>query len=198
MSTRPARQVCPLCAHDDDVTFERESDALFRFTCLAVGDRHPYVWFTRHGEKEFGIPQDGIGAQLGVYDTLLSLFRSGDLPVEYGVVEHRFAEADPVTYGELVRRYRHTVYGPTRYSASAFLGAALGLLAREGLLAFVPCRATGYWAYNGRLSAWSTTPAVETVPVSWEAFSLANGWDPGDWPALGYRKGDGALAWPPR
>lgn len=181
-------QVCPLCGIDDEVVREREGDGVVRFTCVADTNRHPYEWRVRGGRQDFGVPSDGVGAELGVYDTLVSVFEPEAPLVEYGVVEHRFALADPNTYRELVRRYRHTAYGPTRYSASAFLGGALGLLAREEILVYQPCTATGYWKYNSKISAWGLPSETTERPlVTWSAFALESGHSPNDWPALGYR-----------
>ena len=80
--------------------------------------------------------------------------------------------------------HSHTGFGePIRYSASAFIGSAVGKLGREGLLLRRPCKATGYWGYNGTLNAWALPPgpADDTV-ISWSNFATAQGLEPGAWP----------------
>jgi len=41
-----------------------------------------------------------------------------------------------------------------RYTASSFLGSALGQLWREGLVAGWMVKATGYWSYNGNVGGY--------------------------------------------
>jgi hypothetical protein len=179
-----------LCVQDDRVVVEAEGEGLFRFTCIdETQDMHPFVWWTRHGVKLHGLPQEGVGYDLGVYETLLGLFTPQDGYLEYGVVEDRFAASDPVAYRRLVDRYSHTAKErPLDYSASAFLASALGLLGREGLLRYRSTKATGYWSYNSRVFAWAV-PGVDTATptTTWVEVATERGIDPGDWPALDYR-----------
>lgn len=86
--------------------------------------------------------------------------------VEYGVVEHRYATAHPDNYKHLVGLYSHTGFKkPIEYSASAFIGSAIGKLGRDGLLVRVPCRATGCWNYNGMLHGWALPPGPGSEEV---------------------------------
>jgi len=105
------------------------------------------------------------------------------------VIEYRYSQRSPASYTLLVDRYGHTASGPTRYSASSFLGGALGQLWREGLITGVSGRATGYWSYNTRVGAYGPggTPESDEI-LSWADFAGNTlGVDPFDWPPLGYR-----------
>src|SRR3546814_10711957 len=70
------------------------------------------------------------------------------------------------------------------YSASAFIGGALGrLYHRDGLLTRVNTRATGFWSYNGTLHGWALKPGPTSDTVtSWAAFAADNGLEPHEWP----------------
>jgi hypothetical protein len=187
-SKGPGRQVCPLCALDDPdlVSFAVEGPELWRFTC--VNHRPAYSWVTSGDSAVDEIGGQGIAAELGVYDDLLSLFATPGPFQEWGIVEHRYAELRPTIYRDLVSRYSHTALGPTKYSTSAFLGQAAGTLARQEHLALRFVDATGYWSYNGRISAFTLSPAApDAALVSWAQFAREGGFSPLDWPALGYR-----------
>jgi hypothetical protein len=192
--SRPARQVCPLCALDDDelVTWVPDAPGLWRFTC--INHTPPHSWLTT-GQGAFDeTGSTGIADELGVYDDLLALFPEPGPFLEWGIVEHRYAHLRPGVYRELVDKYSHTALGPTQYSVSAFLGLAAGKLAREGHLALLWAPATGYWSYNGTISAFTLAPAADDAPlVSWAEYAVSEGFDPGDWPALGYRHGAGTM-----
>ena len=129
-----------------------------------------------------------MAEEFGVYEDLLALFPDTGPFQEWGIVEHRYADRSPDVYSELVSKYSHTALGLTQYSVSAFLGQAAGKLAREGHLALRWVTATGYWSYNGVISAFTLPPASADTPVvAWEQFAREHGFDPEDWPALGYR-----------
>ncbi len=88
--------------------------------------------------------------------------------VEYGVVERAYALAHPREFAILVDRYGHTAVAPKRYTASAFLGRALGELSVKGDLAFRYGPATGRWDYNSRISWWCLPPEPEwSADGSW-------------------------------
>jgi hypothetical protein len=185
--TRPARQVCPLCALDDDelVTWMPDAPGLWRYTC--TNHTPPYTWLTA-GQGAFDdTGSSGIAEDLGVYDDLLAVFAEPGPYFEWGIVEHRYAQKRRDVYAELVSKYSHTALGPTQYSASAFPRLAAGKLAREGHLALRWIPATGYWSYNGTISAFALAPASDDAPVlSWSDYATTEGFDPRDWPALGY------------
>jgi hypothetical protein len=190
---QPDRQVCPLCAHDDAdlVTWENEGPGVWRFTCQNAGGGHPYSWLATADAAVAGDGHEGLAAELGIYDDLVALFAATDPFLEYGIIEHRFAAAHPETYQHLVNTYSHTVHGPTAYSASSFLGGALGQLARRGDLVKKACRATGYWAYNGSLQAYSLPPGPPDGQVqSWGGYAALEGFSPMEWPALSHDGGD--------
>lgn len=185
--TKPARQVCQLCTLDDDdiVIWEPEAPGLWRYTCTNHDPAH--TWLTT-GEGAFDDSgSTGIAEELGVYDDLLALFTEPGPYLEWGVIEHRYAQLRPTVYSELVGKYSHTAFGPTKYSASAFLGQAAGKLAREGHLSLQWVPATGYWKYNGKVGGFTLAPAADDAPVvSWVEFAQNEGIDPEDWPALGF------------
>ena len=100
-----------------------------------------------------------------MYDVLRGCV--GDTIAEYGVIEHRFSVAAPETYEYLVKHYGHTAIAPSKYTASAFLGGALGRAARrEDLVAGIWVPATGYWSYNGRVGAYATAKPSRTAVTS--------------------------------
>lgn len=188
MAKQPHRQVCPLCALDanDLVTWDVEGPGLWRFTCVAcVNPAHDdYSWLTTGRDALSTGEHDGLSAELGLYDDLLRCFTPGEALIEYGVVECRYATSNPAAYKHIVGLYSHTEFGkPIDYSASAFIAAAVGKLGREGLLVRHPCKATGFWKYNGTLHASGLAPGPGDEPVlSWETFAESNGLDPRSWP----------------
>jgi hypothetical protein len=191
----PGRQVCPLCALDDDdlMSWQLEAPGLWRFTCM--NHTPAYSWLTTGTSTVDEKGGEGIAHELGVYDDLLALFTEPGPYLEWGIVEHRYAERRPAAYKDLVERYSHTAFGPTQYSASAFLGLAAGRLAREGHLALRFVDATGYWEYNGKISAFCLAPAAEDASlVTWESYAREHGCDPLDWPALEFRHDSPAKA----
>jgi hypothetical protein len=186
MARGPQRQVCKLCALDDDeyVSWEVEAPGLWRYTCTNPSHREGYSWLTTGKDPLAGAGHDGLSNDLGIYEDLLACFTIGERFVEYGVVEHRYAVANPGNYKHIVGLYSHTGFGDhVEYSASAFIGSALGKLGREGLLVRRPCRATGFWKYNGLLNAWALQPGPDGEEiVTWEAYAEGIGVDPGTWP----------------
>lgn len=184
MATRPARQICPVCGLDDDVLL---TGVGVEWIMTCSNPRHPlYEWRPTEQARGLHTYRSGIGEELGVYDDLLACVTEG--LAEYGVIEHRFAERARDTYDTLVRRYGHTALGPSRYTASSFLGGALGQLWREDLVTGLWGPATGYWAYNGQVGAYGPagTPESERI-LTWALFAEETlGLDPASWPALGY------------
>jgi len=150
----------------------------------------PMEWRPKEQYKATGTYRTGIGEELGVYDDLLACVHDGF--AEYGVIEYRFARHAPDTYRVLVDRYSHTALGPAGYSTSAFLGGALGQLWREDVIAGFWTLASGYWSYNGGISAYGPAGTPESDGcLTWAEFAVSNlDVDPGDWPPLGYRAAD--------
>ena len=181
----PARQLCPLCGHEDFVTTARVDD---EWVVSCSSHTHPPMeWRPKEQYQGTGTYRNGIGQELGVYDDLLDCVHDGF--AEYGVIEYRFSKKAPRTYQFLVDRYSHTALGPAGYSTSAFLGGALGQLWREELVAGFWAPATGYWSYNGRVGAYGPADTPESdVCLSWEEFAVSTlGAGAYDWPPLGYR-----------
>jgi hypothetical protein len=173
-SARPANQVCPICGYDDDVEIILAGDE-WVMTC-ASRSHPPFEWRPKDQCYKPLSLRTGIGEELGVHGA------------EFGIVEYRFWERAPKTYLILVERYGHTVYGPSRYSTSAFLGGALGQLWRKQLVDGVSVSATGYWSYNGTVGAYARKGTPHETPItSWQDFALGTlGVDPLDWPPLGF------------
>ena len=184
----PARQLCPLCGHDDEVTSARVDD---EWVVSCGSTTHPPMeWRPKEQYQGNGTYRTGIAEELGVYDDLLACVHDGF--AEYGVIEYRFAQYAPATYKFLVDRYGHTALGPAGYTTSAFLGGALGQLWREDLVDGLWAPATGYWSYNGQVGAYGPIGTPESADcLSWEEFATSTlGVDPFDWPPLGYRADD--------
>ena len=182
MDPKPSMQVCQQCGHDDDVEL-LAVDEVWTFICSNEG--HPvYQWQPTAGNSGLLSGRSGLGEELGVYDDLLVCVKEG--LAEYGVIEHRFAEYKPKTYDFLVRRYGHRALKPKRYTASAFLGSALGQLWREDAVEGVWVDATGYWSYNHRINAYGPPGTPEDSDVlTWATFAVETlGCKATDWPAL--------------
>lgn len=182
MPKPPPRQVCPLCATDDGVTVVSTGPDLWEFSCSNDQPNHPYAW-----PVNTGVPitagRTGVGEELGVYDDLLRCVQPAEF-VEYGIVEHRFAHEAPGTYRTLVDQYGHASGRKTKYTASSFLAHALGQLAREGLLAYTEVKATGYWDYLSKVSAWRRAETSSDTPLTtWADFAASIGQDPEVWTA---------------
>ncbi|MDQ3643831.1 MAG: hypothetical protein M3450_20765 [Actinomycetota bacterium] len=178
----PRRQVCPTCAHDDDVAVMPLPDGLaWQYSCSSVRHADPYLW-TVTAEARLDL-WGGITAELGLYDDLPRCFSSGEQYVEHGVVEHRYKLLRPdVYFDELVPRYGHVAQGPRRYSTSSFIAGALGRLYREGVLAWQWGSATGFFQYNGQISYWALKPAPDDGELlTWESFARRDDLDPWAW-----------------
>jgi hypothetical protein len=183
IARQPSRQVCPLCATDDFVRLEAVGADLWEFRCTAHVDGD-FVW-TPTSVPIPSAGRGGKGEELGIYEDLVRCV-GPDEWVEYGIVEHRFAEISPSVYGELVDTYSHTSLGPTSYSATAFIAQALAQLRREGVFDAQDVPATGYWTYLRQVHAFAQRGTRPEVPVtSWASFAESDGIDPLTWPATG-------------
>lgn len=190
MSTRPSRQVCPLCAQDDDefLTWEPIAPGLWQVTCTSPLHPEPYRWQTTGVGVLDASGHEGLCHQLGVYETLLGTFVPGEPFVEYGIVEHRFALAAPHAYRVLVDTYNHKALSPgqLQVSASAVIGGALGWLRERGGLVSRRVRATGFWSYNSDVTAWRLPGEdASTELLTWLEFAKKLEVDPDAWPSLG-------------
>lgn len=192
MAKIPPSRVCPLCGHQDhlDPALSLPDDT-WLFTCRGPHEPTPYDFLVAEDKKVVGYPE-GFAAELGLYDVLPDLLVDDEPFVEYGVVEYRYALAHPDGYRQVVDRYGHTRYGPKKYTASAFLAGTLGRMARAADVFYADGPATGYWKFNGRISHWANRPDADSAtPLSWAGFAEAQGFDPEDWPPLGYVAADG-------
>jgi hypothetical protein len=184
---QPGRQVCPLCASDDDVTSEVDSDGHWYLVCNSKSSGHPFRWTPeRHSVDASG--HEGIAEEWGIYDDLLATFEHKQEFVEHGIVEYRYALANPTVYQLLVDRYSHRTLRPTQYTVSVFIGGILSRLQRDGLLLESSCSATGFWKGQG-VRAWALADCSPGAPVvTWYEFASALGIDSESWPIPLIRK----------
>lgn len=180
---QPSRQVCPICAHDEARVFKVDDDWVMSCEdqCHPLYEWRPAGQHTRHLTY-----RNGLGHELGVYDTLLECV--GEDLVEYGVGEHRCAAADPAAYKVLVERYGHRAVRPSKYTASSFRGGALGQLWQEKLVTGTWDPATGYWSYNREVGCYAIAGTSEGSPfLSWEEYAMDTLNVPArDWPVFGH------------
>src|SRR5579862_7753520 len=94
---RPPRQLCPLCAQDDDIDVGFV-DGVWVMTCSAP-EHPPFVWTPRGQGEEPRRGRTGVSEDLGVYDDLLHCVAEGF--AEHGVLEYRFWQLAPATYTTL-------------------------------------------------------------------------------------------------
>lgn len=179
------RQVCPLCALDDDiVAFVTDSgDGSTVLVCEGSGC-DGFSWTPSESTASgTGPPQrTGIGEELGVYDDLLGCINNSNVWLEYGVIEHRYKEAHPRTYAQMVDRWGHRAKEPAKYSASSFLGGCLGQLGREGLIATRRAPTTGYWSYLGAATHASAAATPDTAATrTWVDYAADHGLSPDEW-----------------
>jgi len=172
----PVTMVCPLCGHDDEVERASVAPGVWRYTCSG-GRSHsdPLVWERDAGGAE--LPEwGGITAELGLYDDLPTCLIAGEVFVEYGIVEHRYAELRPDVFRQLLERYGHTRIAPANFTTTAFIALALGRLADAGIVLQRPGPATGHWAYNGSMYYYGLPPGpAEEATLTWADFALSHG-----------------------
>jgi hypothetical protein len=184
-SAHPAHPMCPLCVLDQDhVSTTYVGDGVWLHTCdnpKVHGDK-PFSWQETPDGSLDDLEYGGLTEEWGVYDDLLACFTPGEPFLEYGIIEHRYKHKNPERYAFLVDRYKHTKLGPHRYTASSFLGAALGRMLRGGDLLHQDGQATGYWHYNHKIGYWTRSVADPSTEVlTWKEFAIAQGLDPEDW-----------------
>ena len=160
------------------------ADGTLTYTCtLTKGHPQPgeYSWLQAPPPPD-SQHLGGLGAELGLDVELpaaLAAFKGKW--VEYGVLEHAYATANPEDFAMLVTRYGHTAIVAKRYTASAFLARALGDLSRTGSILFHPGKATGRWDYNTDISWWALAPEPEwSERTSWADTGLPMDYVPGN------------------
>jgi hypothetical protein len=185
----PALQVCPLCGHQDFVDQLQVGDEWIQ-TCDNKKEHVPFEWRpTVPVSAKGGDYRVDILNQRGIYDDLLGCMTNAHGFVEYGVIEYWFSQEAPANYKFVVDRYGHRAIKPKSYTASALLGAALGLLSREGSLLGKWGPATGYWKYNSQVGCYAPASADPDGPIlSWAEFAdVTLGVPVDDWPPLGFK-----------
>lgn len=180
-------QVCPLHGDADDVTARVLDGGVRQYTCSrSTGHPQggPYVWESiATGDELDAGGADGVMDEYGLFSSLPKVVDHHRW-VEYGVLEYRFATAEPDTFRELVDRYGHTSLGKKGYTASALLGACFGLLATRGDLLYRADKGTGCWAYNQPSSYYVKSRGAASEPVAasellrYADFARALGEDP--------------------
>ncbi len=159
-------RTCPLCFSADDVSYERQLDAVVLYTCARNHDGEgPHEWtmsLTEVGRHEAADP--------GVTDELLEPLASCIVPdepwLEYGIIELRFRDRYPELFIDHVRDRGHRILGTQSGTASgARFGVALGRLARTGELIRKYGPATGAWAPQ-ELTYWARPPAPKET-LTW-------------------------------
>jgi hypothetical protein len=177
-------ECCPFHSDEDRLARAQAEDG-WHLTCPRT-DGHPisgntYTWLAAAPDSDAS-QGSGLTAELGLFDELpAALGPYTGQWVEYGVLEAAYAMAQPKDFALLVERYGHTAVRAKRYTASAFLGRALGELMRAGSLTLRFAPATGRWAYNHEISWWSLpgeTPCE--TPVSWKSLRRPMDYVPGN------------------
>ena len=157
---------CPLCAGDEFTETHKADDATRFAICLYPSHgQDGYIWepTTAGGERstssaEASSRSVGLGAELEVWDKLLSCLDPDEGFVSYGGVEDRFIDRYPPEASLLLDRYGHRFRGPDhrsgRYSMSTYLALRLRDLEKDGLLELEWGPAPGQWAYKEVVSYW--------------------------------------------
>jgi hypothetical protein len=179
-----SRQFCPVHTDEDIAGVRLIDDGAYEFTCPRR-DGHPvpgpYTWMQAAPPPDLK-EISGLAAELGLDVELPHAI--GQYPgrwVEYGVVEHAYATANPKDFAMLVERYGHTAIAGARYSASAFLASTLGNLSRTGHVLYHNGPATGRWDYNVEISWWALPPAPDWEDrSSWTDLGLHPDYVPGN------------------
>jgi hypothetical protein len=178
---KPAKPVCALCGLDDDVTTVHLGDGVWQHVCTGRAHPEPRVWEESTSGGVDDLALEGLASEWGLYDDLPKCLVPGEPLVEYGVVEYRYKQFNPVRYAALVDRYSHTCLGPSHYTATSFIAGSLGRLWRRGDLAARFSEATGYWSYNGTVSYWGLPGTDLDHELSWVDFAHQQGVDPDEW-----------------
>ena len=151
------RQFCPFHPSLEDLAGTRLSDGSFSFECNEPGhpDTGPFRWLVVPPPK--GLDEySGLAEELEMPSKLLEAIQGlGHGWFEYGLVERAYGTANPEDFKHLVDRWSHTAIEPKQYTASSYVGAVLGRMARNGEIAYRSDRGTGRWSYNRDASFWA-------------------------------------------
>jgi hypothetical protein len=153
---------------------------LWRYTCDNASRHASYTWTGTATSAADELTTDNKTDELGLYDDLPRCLIIGEPFVEYGIVEYRYSVLRPDVYASLIDDYGHTRAGPKQYTASAFIGKAMGTLADRGEVLYRPGQATGYWAYNSGISYWALPPGPTdpSARLSYKDWAMGAGLDP--------------------
>lgn len=175
---------CSTCGTDEYVDFDETTGV-----ALCVGPGHPIerMWEPRREvEKPVRGLADGIAAELGLYDDLLTCLRHGEW-AETGVIEHRYGTDHPSSYRWMVERWGHVAQSPRRYSVTSFIGSTLGALTRATDVSYREGRGTGFYDYNPTIGFWTLKPVpTDTVESAWATVAVELGHLSHCWPILGF------------
>ena len=160
---QPDPQVCPL--HTDEFVrpvFVGSETADYTFTCPRTDHPTPGTFTWSFVPEPSSLPGDSLGLGLDIElpkAVATASDRSGRAWVEYGLIEHAYAAANPDDWSTLLARYGHTHYQPPNaslkefpYTASKYLARSLGALGARGVLLHAFGPGTGRWDYNKSIS----------------------------------------------
>jgi hypothetical protein len=139
-----------------------------RYVCQECASVQPGA-FTVEAD---GSAEDGIIADLGLYEDLLQCIRPREPWLEYGVIEYRYRLAFPHNFKELVRERGHRRFPVGNKTASKLIGQALGILAdRDVLVKHVGGAGTGFWHYNDPSHWYARHPRPDLSNlITWTGF----------------------------
>jgi len=172
--TRVVPALCPLCVFDEYTTEDRTPDGVRFGSCTnPEHGAEPFVWEVSVRSSRGRRNREGIGADLGVWDKLLTCVVPGEKAVSYGVVEDRFFARYPDEAKTLLLAYGHRWRDPqhpsSQFSMSTYLATRLSELADEGHLEKTWGPAEGPWAHNPTISWWRVPgPEPEEPPPGLE------------------------------
>jgi hypothetical protein len=177
-------QICHFHADEGVRGTVTGEDGMRTYTCPRTTghpEPGPYTWLQAPPPPEVG-EMGGLAAELGLAVELpaaLADFRGRW--VEYGVLEHAYAKANPEDFALLVERFGHTAIAAKRYTTSAYLARTLSDLSRTGSILFRWGPATGRWRYNSGTSWWTLAPEPDwSHRLSWEDTGLPMDYVPGN------------------
>lgn len=173
-------QVCPICGTDDDVQSAVLPSGETLYTCSRERKHSPdpYSWTCDDAGRARGYPQDGLAAQLNLFDDISKCFHDGDGWLEYGVIEDRFKALSPDKFETLRGIYGHTILdGPRKYSMSTYIARhVLSKLETLGELAWFEDQPTSIWkVHNSSISFWARTPAPPREQIQTYADYFSSG-----------------------
>jgi hypothetical protein len=163
---------------------------------------------TVHGGGGGGGNGATLVSQMELYDKLLDSLDAAVAVVggrvEYGIVEHHFAELYPDDYRTLHAKMGHiSVDHPMKSTLSGYLAQLLGRLSGRDEIEYWPSHGTGYWNYNTTISSWSLPGGASATTTSWAQYCGQLGCSQWAWPAARVLLGadapevtGAALTWP--